>query len=139
MPTHSWKDGRAFSTPQKCELLHNASGENPASRNPRKPGSRLFPDTDRTFGGVLSEIPLSICMSTHLPYGPIIVEPSLIIFLPTAAEHPALCAGSGSAEINQTQSLPLRDRQRQRRSEGSIGKNLAIGWVIFEFHSGCRL
>ena len=97
-----------FSTPLKRELRQAFldADEKPESRSPGAPDPLLFPlieaDADRTFGGVLSETPSSVCMSTHLPYGPVIAEPSLIILLPTLTEDLVLHAGSGSAEINQT-------------------------------------
>ena len=108
MPTRSWRDECVFSTPLKRELRQAFldAGEKPESRSHGAPDPLLFPlieaDADRTFGGVLSETPLSVCMSTHLPYGPVIAEPSLIILLPTLTEDLVLHAGSGSAEINQT-------------------------------------
>lgn len=94
--------------------MHKVVGESPVPRNPRESGSLCSlpgeADADGTLREVLSESLLSICMSTHLPSGLIIVEPSLIYLSPPQhSQDLVLCAGGGSAEINQIQNLPLKN------------------------------
>lgn len=134
MPIHSWKDGHALSTPPKCELMCKVVGESSVSRNPGEPGSLCSlpgeADAAGAFREVLSESLLSICMSTHLPSGPIIVAPSLIYLFPTPPPHSqdlVLRAGGGSTEINQTQNLPLKNTPN--KLERKTGRAREKGWV----------
>lgn len=153
MPTHSWKDGHVLSTPPKCELMHKVVGESPVPRNPRESGSLCSlpgeADADGTLREVLSESLLSICMSTHLPSGLIIVEPSLIYLSPPPHTHRTLYYVQvvGVQKLTRFRTCPWRIlqtswREKQAELERRAGyrkSDKAAEWVTFEFCRGCKI
>lgn len=89
---------------------------------------------DGTFREVLSESLLSICMSTHLPSGSIIVEPSLVyLFSPHTHRTLYYVQVVGVQKSTRLRTCPWRTHQtnwrdKQRRREGLGTEKLTKMW-----------
>lgn len=156
MPTHSWKDGSAFSTPLKCELMPNVAERVP---HPEAPGSQAFScsllceaDADGIFfggGGALCDStvplhvhPLALCTRGCRTKFNLIISPPR---LPTtlcyvrAGRVQKLTRCAFAFEENPKL---IREPNTGRAGEkGWVGKirQQETEWVAFELHPGCRL